>query len=357
MIPWILLSFFLSLLAFFGTQRKRPSMSLEDAFHRYVQSVQNSDLEGLFELVTNQEPFHFITAEGQLIDSREGYYQFHKEWFREMDWEMPVELLHVYQREGFGFTIAIFHFRTKTEGGGWDVLDSYFLLFFEKQEGEWKVIADVCTPISRHTVSPDQDLKYTLQQSYLFDLFKSRRTVRKFESSPVPRDHLWKILDAARSAPTAGNQQPWTFLVVQDREKLRLLQEETLDWVVDSYRENRDPNYNDLRAFREQMEYVFSDIFSAPLYVAVLVNSQEKYPEYVLYDGTLAAGHLMIAARSLGYGTGFYTTYFPEERIKDFFNIPNQYQLVCFTPIGIPETWPEPPEKKDLEELVVFDSF
>ncbi len=265
--------------------------------------------------------------------------------------------MRVYEGEGFGYTIAVFHYRSKREGGGWDILDSYFTLFFEREDGDWKVIADVCTPISHHSTSADQDVKYTPQQTYLFDLFESRRTVRKFEASPIPRDHLWKILDAARRAPTAGNQQPWTFLVIQDREKIHLLQEKTLAWVVDSYRENRDPDHDELHAFRDRMEQVFSDIFSAPLYVAVLVDSKEKHPEYVLYDGTLAAGYLMIAARSLGYGTGFYTTYFPEEKIKDFFNIPHQYQLVCFTPLGIPETWPVSPQKKDLEELVVFDSF
>ena len=65
----------------------------------------------------------------------------------------------------------------------------------------------------------------------------------------------------------------------------------------------------------------------------------------------------MVAARALGYGTGFYTTFFPEDKMKEFFNIPEQYRLICFTPIGVPSKWPEVPPKKELEDLIFFESF
>ena len=98
-------------------------------------------------------------------------------------------------------------------------------------------------------------------------------------------------------------------------------------------------------------------MLSAPVYVAVLVDSKAKYPKYILYDGTLAAGYLMIAARALGYGTGFFTSFFPETKMKKFFNIPERYKLICFTPIGIPYEWPKIPPKKALEDLVIFEEF
>ena len=102
---------------------------------------------------------------------------------------------------------------------------------------------------------------------------------------------------------------------------------------------------------------MFGNILSAPVYVAVLVDSEAQYADYIVQDGSLAAGCLMIAARALGYGTGFFTTFFPEERMKAFFAIPDQYRLICFTPIGIPDAWPEAPPKKTLDEVVVFKSF
>jgi len=59
----------------------------------------------------------------------------------------------------------------------------------------------------------------------------------------------------------------------------------------------------------DKLEKVLKNVFSAPVYVAVLVDSQVQHPDYILYDGTLAAGTMMIAARALGYGTGFFTTF------------------------------------------------
>jgi nitroreductase len=38
---------------------------------------------------------------------------------------------------------------------------------------------------------------------------------------PVPRDDIEKVLDAARMAPTSGNQQPWKFLFIDDAETIR----------------------------------------------------------------------------------------------------------------------------------------
>ena len=65
----------------------------------------------------------------------------------------------------------------------------------------------------------------------------------------------------------------------------------------------------------------------------------------------------MLAARSLGYGTGFFTSYFPEDAVKSFVKAPDNLQLVCATPVGVPEEWPETPEKKSLDDLVFYESF
>lgn len=194
-------------------------------------------------------------------------------------------------------------------------------------------------------------------QAYLFEIMKSRRTVRKFKPSRVPEEHLLLILDAARFAPTAGNQQPWRFLVVQNRQKLDSLKDEAIDWYLESLSVKEGIDEDRIRSLRESLPDIMGNILSAPVYVAVLVDTESMYPQYIIHDGTLAAGYLMIAARALGYGTGFFTTFFPSEKMKDFFRIPDRYRLICFTPIGVPDGWPETPPKEDLADLVVFESF
>lgn len=126
-------------------------LSIREVFDIYVKSVQNSDLATLFTTVTKNKKFIFLTASGTLINSREGYYKFHEEWFKEKEWKMPVELLEVQERKDSGFTVAIFHYQEKMPEGKTRFLDSYFTLIFNREEGMWKVVGDICTPIRRYT--------------------------------------------------------------------------------------------------------------------------------------------------------------------------------------------------------------
>src|SRR5512140_3683168 len=48
-----------------------------------------------------------------------------------------------------------------------------------------------------------------------------RRRIRKYKPGPVPKETLSKLIDAGRLAPTGNNEQPWEFVVVTEREKLR----------------------------------------------------------------------------------------------------------------------------------------
>jgi len=340
-----------------AADKNRPGLSLRATFDIYVRAIHNSDLPSLFSTVTDGQDFFFLTGTGKLIDSREGYYTFHEEWFKETGWEMPVELLEVREGKEYGYTVAKFHYKQKMPEGGRYNLDSYFTLIFRKEDRMWKVVGDICTPIERYRTEENPEIKYTADQTYLFDMIKTRRTVRRFKPTPVPKEHILKILDAARLAATAGNQQPWRFLVIQDRTRLAQLQKEAVSWYLEEYKIKRNPTEEQLSKARNRLEEVMENVLSAPVYVAVLVDSQAQYPDYILYDGTLAAGNLMIAARALGYGTGFFTSFFPDAKMKEFFRIPEQYRLICFTPIGVPYEWPDTPPKKSLDELVIFERF
>jgi len=341
----------------FGQGRNKPGLSLKETFELYVRSIQNSDLEGLFSTVTKNEKFFFLTSGGRLIDTRTGYYQFHADWFKERDWEMPVDTVEAHEEGGMGYTTAVFHYKSKKRDGGLDVLDSWFTLIFHEEESMWKVIADICTPIRRYTTDVNPEIKYAAEQNFLFEAMKNRRTVRKFRPDPVPQEHLLKILDAARYAATAGNQQPWKFLVIQDRRKLDALKEAALSWALEEGLKEKELTENKKDEIRQKLRATLENVLSAPVYVAVLVDSQSKYPEYNIYDGTLAMGNLMIAARALGYGTGFFTAFFPEARMKEFFHIPERYGLICFTPIGVPDGWPPMPPKKELKDLVMYEAL
>ncbi len=63
----------------------------------------------------------------------------------------------------------------------------------------------------------------------LRDVIEGRRTVRRYLGTPVPEEDLLRILDAARHAPSSGNEQPWRFLVVRSRETIDRLKAAALD--------------------------------------------------------------------------------------------------------------------------------
>jgi len=340
-----------------GLAQNRPGLTVKETLDVYIEAIQKSDLKGLFTTVTENDKFFFLTSGGRLIDSRQGYYKFHEDWFAEKDWSISFELLEAVEGQDYGYTNAIYRYQGKTPDGKSYFLDSYFTLIFHREDGMWKAVVDVCTPIRRSFAGANPDIRYTPEQNFLFDIFTKRRTVRRFQSTPVPKEHLLKILDAARSAPTAGNQQPWKFLVVEDRQKLNALKGEAAAWYIEAYKHRKKPEQKELSDVQEKINNTLEAVLSAPVYVAILVDTREKYPDYVMTDGALAAGYLMIAARALGYGTGFFTTFFPEDRIKKIFDIPDAYRLICFTPIGVPDKWPDSPQKKKLADLVVFEKF
>lgn len=203
--------------------------------------------------------------------------------------------------------------------------------------------------------SKNSEGKITQQMPNIWDVFKSRRSVRAFTQDTIPEADILKIIDAARMAPTSGNQQPWKFLVVRDKNKIN----EMMEKIV----ENRLSNFNPANAketkdeFEKKVRGRLTGYFSAPVFIIVLTDNNSLYPDYNHWDGPLAAGYLMLAARALGYGTVFITDAIPESVTKEVFSIPDTYTRVCITPLGVPVEWPEPHDKKQLKEFISFEKL
>jgi nitroreductase len=191
----------------------------------------------------------------------------------------------------------------------------------------------------------------------IFDIIKNRRSVRNFKPDPVPEKHLEQILDAARMAPTSGNQQPWKFLVVRDKSKIDTLKETCIARSIGMAKQRGNPTEDEIAQIRSRVTDYYTRILSAPVYVVILTDNESKYPTYNIHDGPLAAATLMLAARTLGYGTCYFTDSISVDVTKEVFQIPDKYTRVCITPIGVPVEWPETPKKKELHELVAHENL
>ena len=190
----------------------------------------------------------------------------------------------------------------------------------------------------------------------IWDVFQKRRSVRKFRNDSIPKSDIVKIIDAARMSPTSGNQQPWKFLVIRDRMVINKMMEACVASAMVRY--NPATASQTKEQYAEKLRKTYSDgYFSAPVFIVVLTDNNSLYADYNHWDGPLAAGYLLLAARALGYGTVFITDAIPESVTTEVLQIPERYTRVCITPLGVPVEWPVTPEKKRLEEFIVFDKF
>lgn len=161
-----------------------------------------------------------------------------------------------------------------------------------------------------------------------YEAIVTRRSIRQFDDKPVPPETLEKILGAAMMAPSAGNQQPWEFVVLTDRALLDEM-----------------PNLHPYCQMIRQ----------AP--VAVLVcgdTTREKYPGYWPQDCSAAIMNLLLAAHAHGLGAVWTGIYPRDERvgpIQKRLGLPEHVIPLALIPIGWPAETPPQPNRWAPERL------
>ncbi|MEM1682996.1 MAG: nitroreductase family protein [Ignisphaera sp.] len=162
----------------------------------------------------------------------------------------------------------------------------------------------------------------------VYEAILSRRSIRVYKHESIRREDLEKILEAARWAPSAGNRQPWHFIVVVDEQIKEKL----------------------VPVCRNQ-----SFIKDASCVVVGLADV-EKSPKWAIVDTTIALEHIVLEATELGYGTCWIGA-FDEAEVKKILNIPDRYRVVALITIGIASESPSPRPRKPLKEIVSLNIF
>jgi nitroreductase len=190
----------------------------------------------------------------------------------------------------------------------------------------------------------------------LLEAIKTRRSVREFLPDPVRNEDVERIVDAGRYAPSAGNSQPWRFLVVTDRESLGKLYDRAIA-VIERRIDDSDKLSNEEKpAATAQYRSYAEKIFAAPVFVFVFVETG-PHPDLLDYDGALTVQNLLLAAHALGYGSCVQTSLFPEELVGDHFGVPTDHRFICAVPIGKAASLPGDPGRRPVDELVWRERF
>ncbi len=142
----------------------------------------------------------------------------------------------------------------------------------------------------------------------------TRRSIRKFTDKPLSREDIETVLRAAMIAPSAGNAQPWEFLVLTDRA------------VLDAI-----PEISPYAAMCRTAQ-------AAVLVCADLAH--EKFPGYWVIDCAAAIQNMLLAARGMGIGTCWTGIHPMEDRIKAFsdrFKLPQTVRPHSLIAMGWPD--------------------
>ncbi len=187
----------------------------------------------------------------------------------------------------------------------------------------------------------------------IFEAIQTRRSVREFFADKIPKEDLKKILNMGRYAPTAGNIQPWKFLLLKKIKRKDEFKEKLNEDIIQTIKElNITDEEKEER--KKNVKEALNKIFNAPLIILLFVDTI-TYPDLVIYDGAVAAQNIMLAAHALGYGSSFQTSFFPERVVRDYFSIPEHFKFICALPVGKIVQPPEIPKKRPLETFIWKD--
>jgi nitroreductase len=171
---------------------------------------------------------------------------------------------------------------------------------------------------------------------------ESRRSIRAFSEETVPREDMLEILRVAGLAPSAHNLQPWRFVVVEDAAL-----KEQLAHAANGQRQVRSaPSvivmYSDMAdaldrveetvhpGMRARREEVARDIRAR--WAGREAAAREQFGAGQSY---IALGFLLLAARSLGYGTSPMLG-FDAARVRALLDLPEHVAIPALVAIGVP---------------------
>jgi nitroreductase len=195
------------------------------------------------------------------------------------------------------------------------------------------------------------------------ELFRTRRSVRRFKPEPLPEALVARLIEGAITAPSASNKQPWKFLVVQNRELIARMAEAVraaTQLVAQHIPGDSQPafeRYGDYFTRFEQAPLVLVPIFRPLTLLSNLTSPDLPAPARAsieqlevdsgLIGTSLALGQLLLLAHELGLGaSGMTGPLLARTELKALLEVPSSWDIVALVPLGYPDETPTPTERK-----------
>jgi nitroreductase len=175
------------------------------------------------------------------------------------------------------------------------------------------------------------------------DVLLKRRSIRKYLDKPVEIDLLKDIIHESTLAPSAGNEQPWKFIIVQNSQVLKKISKVCKENLLARIAAN--PNDYAKKYERMLQNESFNVFYNAPCLVLILGESHVKN---LLFDCTLAASYFMMSAAAKGLGTCWinFARELTNPALLEQIGVPEDHTIVAPIIIGYPAIEPSPPKRK-----------
>lgn len=160
------------------------------------------------------------------------------------------------------------------------------------------------------------------------DAILNRKSIRKYKDISISDEIIEDLLRAAMAAPSAGNEQPWEFIVLKDKEIMRKITE-----------------------FHPYSRMLLNTD------VAIVVcgdEAKEKFKGYWVQDCSAASENILLAAESKGLGAVWLGVYPLEDRVsslKEVLNLPESVIPLSIIPVGYPDEQKEPSDRFNKERI------
>ena len=168
-------------------------------------------------------------------------------------------------------------------------------------------------------------------------LAKSRYSCRKYQDKPIEKEVMTKVLEAGRVAPSAKNNQPWRFVVIDDKDLLAKIKScYQREWIQ-----------------------------SAPCVIAVCGNHMQSWrradgKDHCDIDISIAIDHMTLAATDNGLGT-CWVCKFDSMKAAEILHLPDGVEAIALLPIGYPADKTNHERhntlRKPLNEVVSWNKF
>jgi len=181
----------------------------------------------------------------------------------------------------------------------------------------------------------------------IFDAIHSRHSIGKVKPDELSRETIQKLLDAGNQAPNHHRVRPWRFFVLTGESRSRLG-----DVMVASLLE-REP-----ASTPEQVDKTRALPLRAPLIIAVSVDAPTEERIIAIENVCAAAAscqNILLAAHALGLGAIWRTgTWARDAKVKEFFSLAPERDLIAFIYMGIPDGEPKINERPPVDDRVTW---